>query len=137
MNQFESQRTKFMKTQLNLQKSKTRSPKPAPPIYFRLGAMLGCLCIGAGLLMPAVKSRIESHHPLPAGQFQADMRTVFAAVRYLLTPEIIVPPNPVPSDNSSTTLAQITPAQTLEMAGIATNQTGAPVLSSTNSPAQT
>jgi hypothetical protein len=76
-----------MKAPLNFQEAGIRSSTPTRRLNFKLAIGLACLCLGAGLLLPAIKSRVANHHAMPPGQLQADMRTMIAGVRYLLESE--------------------------------------------------
>jgi hypothetical protein len=76
-----------MKAPLNFQEAGIRSSTPTRRLNFKLAIGLACLCLGAGLLLPAIKSRVANHHAMPPGQLQADMRTMIAGVRYLLASE--------------------------------------------------
>ena len=49
------------------------------------GTML-VLCLGAGLFLLAPEGDGRKSHRVPAGQFSADIRSLFAAVRYLIDP---------------------------------------------------
>jgi hypothetical protein len=124
-----------MNTQLNFQKTKTRSPKRL--FNFRFAVVLASVCLGIGLLLPVIKSRTAKHHPLPRGEFLADARTMVAAMRYLLDPEPDIKKNPAPFAGSPVTFTQRPPGRTLEMSDSSCNSTATPAVSSTNLPAQT
>ena len=71
----------------NLSAAKDRRHERRRRFNFKLAAGLACLCLGTGLMLPFVKSRTGSHHAMPPGQFQADLRTMVAGVRYLFASE--------------------------------------------------
>ena len=50
------------------------------------------LCLGAGLFLLAPEGDGRKSHRVPAGQFSADIRSLFAAVRYLVDPAGDEPP---------------------------------------------
>ena len=102
-----------MKTQLNFKSAKTSGPKPSRPLNFKFATGLACVCIGVALLLPAMKSAFGEHHRKPSGQFQAEVRTLIAEVRYLLTPETDHPKIPAPFDDNTVPVAQNKPAQIL------------------------
>lgn len=124
-----------MNTQLNFQRTKTRSPKRL--FNFRFAAVLASVCLGVGLLLPVIKSRTANHHRMPRGEFLADARTMVAAVRYLLDSEPDIERNPGPFAGSPTASIQRPPGRTLEMSDSSCNQTATPAVASTNLPAQT
>lgn len=111
-----------MKTQLNLQRAKTSGPKPSRPFNFKFAAGLACVCVGVALLLPAIKGAIGEHHRRPSGQFQAEVRTLIAEVRYLLTPETDHPKFPVRFDDNTVPVAQTTPARTFATLTSLSNQ---------------
>ena len=111
----------------NLPATNDRSHARRRRFNFKLAAVLACLCLGAGLLLPFVKSRAGNHHhAMPPGQFQADLRTMVAGVRYLLEPE--------PARDK---LPAVLTVRTLEVTDRTGNQTAAPAESTTNPPAAT
>ena len=92
-----------MKTQLNFEKPSGIKPNRPPNFKFIIG--LACICIGVGLLMPTIKNAVGEHHRQPSGQFQAEVRTLIAQVRYLFTPEMDQPRTPARFNDSTNTLA--------------------------------
>jgi len=92
-----------MKTQLNFEKPSGNKPSRPPNFKFIIG--LACICIGVGLLMPTIKNAVGEHHRQPSGQFQAEVRTLIAQVRYLFTPEMDQPRTPARFNDSTNTLA--------------------------------
>ncbi|MEJ0088377.1 MAG: hypothetical protein WDM80_01255 [Limisphaerales bacterium] len=98
-----------MKTQLIFQRAKTGDPKPNRPLNFKFAIVLACVFLGAALLLPAMKSAFGEHHRKPSGQFQAEVRTLIAEVRYLLTPETDHPKIPAPFDDNAVPIALNTP----------------------------
>ena len=92
-----------MKTQLNFEKPCGNKPSRPPNFKFIIG--LACICIGVGLLMPTIKNAVGEHHRQPSGQFQAEVRTLIAQVRYLFTPEMDQPRNPARFNEGTNTLA--------------------------------
>ncbi len=70
----------------NSQEGKKQNIQPRH-FSFKFALGLAAACIAVGLLLPVVKYGSSYHHRMPAGQFQADMRTMVAGVRYLLAPE--------------------------------------------------
>ena len=67
--------------------TKTRHSGRTRRFNYKLATGLAFACLGAALLLPVLKSRTGYHHRMPPGQFQADMRTMIAGVRYLLQSE--------------------------------------------------
>jgi hypothetical protein len=124
-----------MNTQLNFQRTKTRSPKRL--FNFRFAAVLASVCLGVGLLLPVIKNGLWHHHRMPAGQFQADMRTMVAALRYLFDSEPDIEKNPAPFAGSPATFTQRTPERTVKMSDSSSNQTETDTGSATNLAAQT
>ena len=125
----------IMNTTLNFQKTKDRSAKSARRLNFKLVALLASVCIGAGLLLPVIKSHCVKHHAMPPGQFRADMRTLVATVRYLLAAEPVVEEHPAFAAGTSTDFAHLTPNRTLDLPDQSPLQTGPTSGSSTNPPA--
>jgi hypothetical protein len=123
-----------MNTSLNSRRTKTRSPKRR--FNFKLVIVLASLCLGAGLLLPVLKSRAGNHHAMPPGQFQADLRTMVAGIRYLLDSEPAADNNPAIFTGRNATFTQRPPGRTLEMSDRSFNQTETQAGSSTNPPAQ-
>jgi len=91
---------------------------------FKLGVGLACLCLGACLLLPFVKGRTGNHHAMPRGQFQADLRTMVAGVRYLLQSEPALDRHPA-----------IVSGRNLEVTDRSGNRIATPADSTTNPPA--
>jgi hypothetical protein len=121
-----------MNTSLNLQGTRTRNPKRR--FNFRLAVVLAFVCLGAGLLLPVIKSRVGNHHAIPPGQFKADLRTMVAGMRYLLQSEPDVDNNRAIFTSRNTAFTQRPSGRTLEMSDRSSNQTEAPAGSSTNPP---
>jgi hypothetical protein len=124
-----------MNPQLNFPRTKTRSSKRL--FKFRLAALLVSICLGVGLLLPVIKSRAAKHHPMPRGEFLADVRTMVAAARYLLDPEPNIEQNPAPFTDVPMSFTQRPAGWTLEMSDSSCNSTSTPAVSSTNLHAQT
>lgn len=104
-----------MNTSVNLQENSTSNLKPAKRLHFKLVIGLASVCLGVGLLLPAIQIGFWHHQRVPAGQFQADMRTMVAEVRYLFTPETDFEKAPAQFDDRPVTFEQRTPT------GILTN----------------
>jgi hypothetical protein len=68
--------------------------------------LLACLGLGLGLLLPVCKSARLNGHPVPRNQFHADLRTLFATMRYLLQSEPEVRTKPARLNNDAPILAQ-------------------------------
>jgi hypothetical protein len=102
-----------MKAPLNLQETKISKLKPAKRLHFKLAIGLGCVCLGVGLLLPAIKAGFWHPQRVPSGQFQADMRTMVAEVRYLFTPETDFEKASAQSTERPVTFEQRLPAVTL------------------------
>src|ERR1700710_2714504 len=100
-----------MKTQLNFSRAKTGGPKPGRPFNFKFAVGLACVCVGTALLLPTIKSAFGGHQRKPSGQFQAEVRTLIAEVRYLLTPETDYSKIPAPFENNTVPVAENTSAQ--------------------------
>lgn len=109
------------------------NPVPKTPFYAKFAISLACLCIGIGLLLPVLKSRSAGGHPMPAGQLQADLRTMVATARYLCQAESDFENSPAWFCASSPLLAQRTNSAPFGMPG-GSNQT-AVFNSSSNRPA--
>jgi hypothetical protein len=124
-----------MKTTLNFQRDENRSAKSARRFSFKLAAALASVCVGAGLLLPVIKSHNASHHAMPPGQFRADMQTLVAAVRYLLAPEPVAEGHQVFAAGTSTDFTHLTPNRTLDLPGQLPPRTETAIGSSTNPPA--
>jgi hypothetical protein len=77
--------------------------------------VLACLCLGLGLLLPAWKNAGVEGHPAPRGQLPADLRTLFAAVRYLFQPEADGGMNPARFSDGAPNLVQGTNNRPFEM----------------------
>jgi hypothetical protein len=122
-----------MNAHLNAQGTKTRGPKL---FCFRLAVVLASLSLGAALLLPAMKSRAAHHHPMPSGQFRADVRTFIAGVHYLFESEPDIKTAPAPFDGSPVVFAQRAPGRAFVMSDSSTNQTEPLSGSSTNLPVQ-
>ena len=85
-----------MNPPLNFREAKIRNSESARRLSLKLATGLACLCLGAGLLLPVIRSRAANHHAMPPGQLQADLRTFAAEVRYLLAPEPVIERHPAP-----------------------------------------
>ncbi len=105
-----------MNAPLNFPETKNRSLKPARRPGFKLAIGLASVCLGAGLLLPAIKNGFWHPHRVPAGQFQADMRTMVAEVRYLLAPEPDFKNPPARFDGRPVTFEQHAPGDALTSA---------------------
>jgi hypothetical protein len=125
-----------MNRPLNLQASQSRRPSLARRLILNLAIGLAVLCVGAGLMMPVIKSRSGSHHRMLPGQLHADVRTLISGMRYLLSPELPAEKNPIIVAGNNLALAQSTPVRTLGLPEISCNQTGAPAGPLTNPPVQ-
>jgi hypothetical protein len=126
-----------MNTSLNFQQDKNRSAKSARRFRFKLLVGLASVCLGVGLLLPVIKNGSWHHHRVPAGQFRADIRTMVAAVRYLLAPEPVVGRSPSIFTGRTATFTQRVPGRTFEMSDSSCNQTATHAGSSTDLPVQT
>jgi hypothetical protein len=104
-------------------------------LFPRLALGMFCLCVGTGLLLPAI-SRAGSHHRRLPGQLQADLRTFICGVRYLLTPEMPIETAPALTTGTNVALAQRPPAKTPALPELSCNQTSAPAGRLTNPPVQ-
>jgi hypothetical protein len=124
-----------MNTKLNFQREKNRGAKSARRFSFKLAAALASICIGAGLLLPVIKCHNASHHAMPPGQFRADMRTLVAAVHYLLAPDPVVEPQPVYTASVPPVLAHGATGQTTELPDPASRPTEPKAVASPNPPA--
>jgi hypothetical protein len=124
-----------MNTNLNFRRDKNRSAKSARRSSFKLAAALASLCIGAGLLLPVVKNHGGNRHAMPPGQFRADMRTLAAAVSYLLGPDPVVEQHPLFATGIYEGFTDLSPGRTHEMPGPLSRQTETTISSSTNPPA--
>jgi hypothetical protein len=94
------------------------------------------LCVGIGLLLPAL-NRTGNHHRRVSGQFQADLRTFIAGVRYLLYPETMpVEKTPVLTTATNRALVQRASAQTPAPPELSCDPTSPPGGALTNSPEQ-
>jgi len=123
-----------MKTQLNFQEAKIRGSKPARRLNLKLAIGLAALCLGAGLLMPVLKSRAGIHHAMPPGQFQADMRTMVAGIRYLLESEPAMAKHPGNLAGRNMDAPHPAPSGPLEMSDRSGNPTAPPAGTATNPP---
>lgn|SRR5208283_2973651 len=119
----------------NFPQTKTRHSGRTRRFNSKLAAGLAFACLGAALLLPVLKSRTGYHHRMPPGQFQADMRTMIAGMRYLLQSEETTYPSPVVFPGLRAQTAQHPAGGTLEMSDRASNQTSTPAGSSANPPA--
>ena len=104
-----------MQTPSDVQKTAKRNPKFGPPFYFRFALVLACLCLGMGLLLPAIKHAALHGHPMPPGQLQADARTLIATVHYLFAAESDFKMNPARFPGGSQNFVQRTNSQSSEM----------------------
>jgi hypothetical protein len=68
----------------------TRSRKAMLTCSLSIIAALCLLCVGVLTRLPAPFNKTEAPRPRPAGQFQADARTLVAAFRFLIEPEVDV-----------------------------------------------
>ena len=107
-----------MNTPLNLQETKINNRKLAKRFSFKLAIGLASVCLGVGLLLPAIKIGFWHHQRVPVGQFQADMRTMVAEVRYLFTPETDFEKAPAQFDDRPVTFEQRTPTGVLTNAPV-------------------
>jgi len=123
-----------MKTPLNFQAANRSGSKPARRFNFKLAIGLAALCLGAGLLMPVLKSRAGIHHAMPPGQFQADMRTMVAGIRYLLESEPALAKNPGNLVGLNTDASQPAPGGPLEMSDRSGMSTAPTAGTATNPP---
>jgi hypothetical protein len=123
-----------MKAPLNFQETRIRSSKPARRFNFKPAIGLAFLCLGAGLLLPVLKSRDGNHHAMPPGQLQADLRTMVAGMRYLIESEPAMDNNPAIFTGRNATFTQRPLGRTLEMSDRSSNQTETQAGSSTNPP---
>jgi hypothetical protein len=90
-------------TTSNSQEGKKQNIQPRH-FNFKLAIGIAAVCVAVGLLLPVVKYEIGFHHRMPAGQFKADMRTMVAGVRYLLSPEPDFQASPANFNNHTITL---------------------------------
>jgi hypothetical protein len=119
----------------NFEETKVRLSKPARRFNFKLAGALASVCLVTGLLLPYINYRPANHHRMPRGQFQADMRTMVAAVRYLFTPESDMEKNPAYFAGSTGPITQRALARPLETSDRSSNQTETNVASATSLPA--
>ncbi len=105
-----------MKAPLNFPAIKNPDPKAGRRPHFKLAIGLASVCLGVGLLLPVIKIGFWHQHRVPPGQFQADMRTMVAGVRYLLAPEPDFPKAPAGFDGRPVTFEQRAPGQTPDQA---------------------
>jgi hypothetical protein len=124
-----------MKAPLNFKEAGIRSSTPARRLNFKLATGLACLCLGAGLLLPAIKSRVANHHAMPPGQLQADMRTMIAGVRYLLESEPAMDKPPANFAGRNAALTQHPAERPQMMSDRSGNQITTPAGSPANPPA--
>jgi|ERR1017187_637688 hypothetical protein len=125
-----------MKIPLDVQKTEVRSQEPRQLFYFRFAAALALLCLGAALLLPAIKNAVGNNHPTPKGQLQADARTLLATVHYLFEAESDFEKNPSLFNGSSPSFVQRINGRSFEKPNVFYNQTTHFNYSS-NPPAQT
>jgi hypothetical protein len=125
-----------MNKTLNFWDAKNRSAKSARRLNFKLAAALASVCVGAGLLLPVIKSHNANHHAMPPGQFRADMLTLVAAVHYLLAPDPVVERQPVFAASVPPVLAHGSPGQAVELPDPSGRPTEPAAVASPNPPAQ-
>jgi hypothetical protein len=125
----------LMKTSLNHQKISNKNRRLARIFNFKFAIVTASLCLSVALLLPVIKNLAGHNHPMPAGQFQADARTMAAAVRYLLASES-TNNKPVQFKDKPVAFAQIKSGRSLEMSGTSSNQTEIRTDAATNLPAQ-
>ena len=123
-----------MKAPLNFQKTRIRSSKPGRRFNFKPAMGLAFVCLGAGLLLPVLKNRVGNHHAMPPGQFQADMRTMVAGIRFLMEREPGMDKNPAIFTGRNTAFTQPPPGRTLEMSDRSFDQTETQADASANPP---
>jgi hypothetical protein len=121
-----------MKTTPQCQSPRTRSTMAVLLCPLVLAGGMLCFCVGVGLQLPPARSDAGKNFRMPPGQLQADVRTVGAALRYLLEPETDNQLNPaVFSGNAFAIQVTGRPYETFAYASNLTDITCAP---STNRP---
>jgi len=118
---------------------------PSPPRAFRRpnAAQVGLLSFAAVLLIlgligfalvPPSESQTNQHRPPLPGQFQADLRTIAAAFRFLLESDSSLPSVTTPTGASPAALVCQPVKSHPEARGYHSNQSEFPVEPSTNRP---
>jgi hypothetical protein len=72
----------------HLQRPATGGPKTGFAGWFGLASLMLTLCCGTGLLLLPAGIETSKGDRVPAGQLSADMRSLVAALRYLLEPDL-------------------------------------------------
>ncbi len=84
-----------MKTSSLCKNTPARAPRILLCFHLTLAGVFLIFCVWAASLQPAIQLAGHHHPHLPAGQFEADARTVIAAMRFVLEPEPRVDKNAV------------------------------------------
>jgi len=110
--------------------------KTAPVLALSFATTLLLLGIGVWVLHPLIMNKIENRRPQPAGQLQADARTLAAAVRFLLDSDSGSHWSPVPTSSFASGFA-VQPLGSPPVAySYSSNQTEFPTEPPTNRPAR-
>ena len=112
------------------------SPRSVLLWHLSLAGILLFLYFGVVLLRPNAMDETGKKFRRPAGQFQANARTLFATVRYLLTPESDIEIAPAAIGSSTAALTIQASGRPFETFAYSSNQTEMPSALSTNWPAR-
>ena len=125
-----------MNARLSPRPAKATSPKTALVWSFVIAATAFCLVVGVWRSLPSEPRFVGSQRSLPAGQLQADARTLFAALNYLLDRDMDQGWSVTPATAFPTTLAAQPLGTTPMSICCLSNQAELPSESATNQPAR-
>src|SRR5258706_9624930 len=112
-----------MNITLLCQKTRTRSLRSALLWHLGLAGVLALLGFGVGLLLQPARTESGKRFRMPAGQLQADARTLVAAVRYLLATESDIQIAPAAISGSAADLTIQAPVRPFDTFAYLSNQT--------------
>ena len=115
-----------MKIPLDVQKTGARTQCPQQPrqrFFLRFAALLAILCLGLAMILPAIRNRVGSNHPMPKRQLQADARTLLATVHYLFEAEADLAKIPSRVNGSVPSLVQRANGRALDKSSVFYDQT--------------